>query len=73
MNHERACDLCGLDIGARPFYLENARKRLQFCCDGCLGIYRLLHETSLPVAPVAPVASTPASPNDTQPSKGEIS
>lgn len=64
---KRACDLCGLDVGLKPFYLESAGKRLQFCCDGCLGIYQMLHETELPVTPVAPVT-----PNDTQPSKGEL-
>jgi ribosome-binding protein aMBF1 (putative translation factor) len=45
MNQSRACDLCGLDIGIKPFYMEVAGKRLQFCCDACLGIYQMLHET----------------------------
>lgn len=58
----RACDLCGLDVGIKPFYLESAGKRLQFCCEGCLGIYQMLHENELPVTPVAPV--TPVTPND---------
>lgn len=44
MCENRSCDLCGLDIGAHPFYLESGGKRLQFCCDGCLGIYQMLHE-----------------------------
>jgi hypothetical protein len=60
MNQDRACDLCALDIGVKPFYLESAGKRLQFCCDGCLGIYQMLHETE----PV-PVS------NETPPAKGE--
>lgn len=64
MKQNRACDLCGLDVGIKPFYLESAGKRLQFCCDGCLGIYQLLHETEAPVAPVTP--------DDTQSSKGEL-
>lgn len=64
MKQNRACDLCGLDVGTKPFYLESAGKRLQFCCDGCLGIYQLLHETEAPVTPVTP--------NDTQSSKGEL-
>jgi hypothetical protein len=58
------CDLCGLDVGNKPFYLESAGKRLQFCCDGCLGIYQMLHETELP--------ATPAIPKDTTPNKGEL-
>lgn len=53
MNENRACDLCGLDIGVKPFYLESVKKRLQFCCEGCLGIYQMLHETELP-----PVSTT---------------
>ena len=64
MKENRACDLCGLDVGTKPFYLESAGKRLQFCCDGCLGIYQLLHETEAPVTPVTPA--------DTQSSKGEL-
>jgi hypothetical protein len=51
-NH--TCDLCGLDIGVRPFYLERSGKRLQFCCEGCLGIYQMLHENEVPATPEAP-------------------
>lgn len=62
MKHNCPCDLCGLDVGIKPFYLDSAGKRLQFCCEGCLGIYQMLHEDELPVAPVTPV--TPVTPND---------
>lgn len=51
MCENRGCDLCGLDIGANPFYLESGGKRLQFCCDGCLGIYQMLHEDEQPATP----------------------
>lgn len=51
MNRNRACDLCGLDVGTKPFYLEGTEKRLQFCCDGCLGIYQMLHEPESPATP----------------------
>lgn len=40
----RACELCGLDVGARPFLLETPGRRLQFCCEGCRGIYEMLHD-----------------------------
>lgn len=60
MNSNRACDLCGIDVGTKPFYLESEGKRLQFCCDGCLGIYQMLHE------PIPATQST-----DTQTTKGE--
>jgi hypothetical protein len=39
----RGCDLCGLDVGNKPFSLHTPDKTLQFCCDGCKGIYRMLH------------------------------
>ena len=64
MKPGRACDLCGLDVGIKPFYLESAGKRLQFCCDGCLGIYQMMHEIESP--------ATPATPEDTQSIKGEL-
>ncbi len=51
MCENHGCDLCGLDVGIKPFYLESAGKRLQFCCDGCLGIYRMLHDDEAPAAP----------------------
>jgi hypothetical protein len=40
---QRACDLCGLDVGAQPFVLHIREKTLQFCCEGCRGIYQMLH------------------------------
>jgi hypothetical protein len=44
MAEPRACDLCGLDVGVRPLLLAWGGRQLQFCCEGCLGIYRMLHE-----------------------------
>jgi hypothetical protein len=38
------CDLCGLDCGVKPFTLPTPEKTLQFCCEGCKGIYEMLHE-----------------------------
>ncbi len=40
----RACDLCGLDVGVRPFPLHHAGQALQFCCEGCRGIYQMLNQ-----------------------------
>ncbi len=37
------CDLCGLPVGSHPFALDSAGRHLQFCCEGCRGIYQLLH------------------------------
>ena len=41
--NSRPCDLCGLDVGAQPFILCTREKTLQFCCEGCKGIYQMLH------------------------------
>jgi hypothetical protein len=38
------CDLCGLDCGVKPFTLPTPEITLQFCCEGCKGIYEMLHE-----------------------------
>jgi hypothetical protein len=41
---QRPCDLCSLPVGVRPFALATPERRLEFCCEGCLGIYQLLHD-----------------------------
>ena len=38
------CDLCGLDCGIKPLTLNAPDKTLHFCCEGCKGIYEMLHE-----------------------------
>lgn len=38
------CDLCALDCGNQPFELVTAEKTLNFCCEGCRGIYEMLHD-----------------------------
>ena len=38
------CDLCGLPVEGKPFELRTPAGVLQFCCDGCRGIYRLLND-----------------------------
>jgi hypothetical protein len=54
MSEDKACDLCGLEIGPKPFLLESGGKSLRFCCDGCLGIYQMLHETELTTSSKTP-------------------
>lgn len=39
-----ACDLCALDCGNKPFDLATPERTLHFCCEGCRGIYQMLHE-----------------------------
>lgn len=44
MSDNQACDLCGLDIGVKPFVLNSAERQYRFCCEGCRGIYEMLHD-----------------------------
>jgi len=39
-----ACDLCSLPVGRRPFMLETPERTFAFCCEGCKGIYQMLHQ-----------------------------
>jgi hypothetical protein len=41
---QRPCDLCALPVGVKPFRLALPDRTLEFCCDGCLGIYQMLHD-----------------------------
>jgi len=50
MSDSQACELCGLDIGAKPFVLNTPERQCRFCCEGCRGIYEMLHDiTETPV------------------------
>lgn len=40
----KPCDLCALPVGVKPFTLSVAGRTLEFCCEGCLGIYQMLNE-----------------------------
>lgn len=51
------CALCQLEVGPRPFALVTGGGTLQFCCEGCRGIYAMLHE----------IKETPGQPGDNQP------
>jgi len=50
------CDLCGLPIEGAPYVLETPERRYSFCCDGCLGIFQMLHDMNAVASP-APGAS----------------
>jgi hypothetical protein len=53
-------DLCGLDVGIKPFPLATPDKTLEFCCEGCLGIYQMLHDIKeIPAQPVQNDAHPP--------------
>lgn len=55
-----ACDLCALDCGAKPFELVTPEKTLHFCCEGCRGIWMMLHDIAepTPAAQNEPSSST---------------
>ena len=59
MSDSRACDLCSLDVGAKPFLLNTLEKQYQFCCEGCRGIYEMLHD----------IQETPVQNSQNQPNK----
>jgi hypothetical protein len=39
-----SCDLCGLTVEQDRFLIHTSENVLHFCCEGCQGIYRLLHQ-----------------------------
>ncbi len=43
----RVCDLCSLPVEIDDFRLQTKTGLKQFCCEGCLGIYRMLHESEI--------------------------
>ncbi len=47
MSDKISCDLCGLPVEIPDFRLETKQGTKQFCCEGCLGIYRMLHEDDI--------------------------
>ena len=47
------CDLCSLPVGIEPRLLATPEKTLGFCCEGCKGIYQMLHEIKESSGPIA--------------------
>jgi len=41
---DKACDLCGLPVLTAGFKLRTKEGDKDFCCEGCMGIYQMLHE-----------------------------
>jgi hypothetical protein len=54
------CDLCALDCGNKPFELATPERTLHFCCEGCRGIYQMLHD--IKEAPTQAVQNTQTPP-----------
>jgi hypothetical protein len=43
----RACDLCGLPVETEDFSAMTVDGPKHFCCEGCDGVYRMLHEAEI--------------------------
>lgn len=41
------CDLCGLVVEVDGFKLKTKDGDKQFCCEGCKGIFQMLHEDQI--------------------------
>lgn len=41
---KKACDLCGLAVETSGFSLLTQEGEKEFCCEGCKGIYQMLHD-----------------------------
>ncbi|MEQ1635630.1 MAG: heavy metal translocating P-type ATPase metal-binding domain-containing protein [Methylococcales bacterium] len=44
---KKNCDLCGLTVEVSGFDLKTKQGSQHFCCEGCKGIYQLLHEDEI--------------------------
>jgi hypothetical protein len=44
---KKDCDLCGLTVEVPNFTLKTKEGDKTFCCEGCLGIYQMLHEDQI--------------------------
>lgn len=41
---KEVCDLCGLAVEVKGFTLKTKEGDKKFCCEGCKGIFQMLHE-----------------------------
>lgn len=46
-DNKKECDLCGLTVEVKGFELITTEGVKQFCCEGCKGIYHMLHEEQI--------------------------
>ncbi len=46
-NTKIPCDLCGLPVETPDFSVLTATGLKRFCCEGCEGIFRMLHEEEI--------------------------
>ncbi len=46
-DNKKECDLCGLAVEVEGFELKTTEGDKRFCCEGCKGIYQMLHEEQI--------------------------
>ena len=51
---KKTCDLCGLTVEVSGFTLKTKEGDKAFCCEGCLGIYQMLHGDQVTTEPKQP-------------------
>ena len=47
MSDKKTCDLCDLPVEVDGFELKTKGGDKHFCCEGCKGIFLMLHEDQL--------------------------
>ena len=45
---KKSCDLCGLPVEINGFTIITSDGKKMFCCEGCMGIYQMLHVKNVP-------------------------
>lgn len=45
--NKKSCDLCGLTVEVKGFELKTLQGDKEFCCEGCKGIFQMLHEEQI--------------------------
>lgn len=46
-DNKKDCDLCGLAVEIDGFELKTTEGVKRFCCEGCKGIYHMLHDEQI--------------------------
>lgn len=44
---EDVCDLCGLPVEVDDYEISTTSGKRHFCCEGCFGIFKMLHEDEI--------------------------
>jgi len=47
VENKKDCDLCGLAVEIEGFELKTLDGDKRFCCEGCKGIYQMLHKDAV--------------------------